>query len=141
MIGDVSYTGGIAPSSDKRLKEGIKEINSKKAVEMVKYIKPKTYKFIDKEKYGDRSCVGMVANDFLTDKMPSEWGNIVKEGRDGYLKFDYSMCVPILWSALQSAFNEIDKLKKDINKLKKDNNNNSDNAASPKAKAKSKAKK
>ena len=138
VIGDISYTGGIAPSSDKRLKEGIKEINSKKAVEMVKYIKPKTYKFIDKEKYGDRSCVGMVANDFLTDKMPSEWGNIVKEGRDGYLKFDYSMCVPILWSALQSAFNEIDKLKKDINKLKKDN---SDSEASPKAKAKTKAKK
>ena len=74
VIGDISYTGGIAPSSDKRLKEGIKEINSEKAVEMVKYIKPKTYKFIDKEKYGDRPCVGFVANDFLTDKMPSEWG-------------------------------------------------------------------
>ena len=116
--GDISYTGSIAPSSDKRLKEGIKEINSKKAVEMVKYIKPKTYKFIDKEKYGDRPCVGMVANDFLTDKMPSEWGNVVKEGRDGYLKFDYSMCVPILWSALQTTINEVDKLKKEVKKLK-----------------------
>ena len=119
VIGDISYTGGIAPSSDKRLKEGIKEINSKKAVEMVKYIKPKTYKFIDKEKYGDRPCVGMVANDFLTDKMPSEWGNVVKEGRDGYLKFDYSMCVPILWSALQNALNRTDKLEKEVKKLKK----------------------
>ena len=27
VIGDISYTGGIAPSSDKRLKENIKEIN------------------------------------------------------------------------------------------------------------------
>ena len=134
VIGDISYTGGIAPSSDKRLKEGIKEINSKKAVEMVKYIKPKTYKFIDKEKYGDRPCVGMVANDFLTDKMPSEWGNIVKEGRDGYLKFDYSMCVPLLWSALQYSLNETDDLKKEVKKL------NKDNEASPKAKAKAKAK-
>ena len=134
VIGDISYTGGIAPSSDKRLKEGIEEINSKKAVEMVKYIKPKTYKFIDKEKYGDRPCVGMVANDFLTDKMPSEWGNIVKEGRDGYLKFDYSMCVPLLWSALQYSLNEIDDLKKEVKKL------NKDNEASPKAKAKAKAK-
>ena len=60
----------------------------------------------------------MVANDFLTDKMPPEWGNIVKEGKDGCSKFGYSMCVPILWSALQSAFNEIDDLKKGINKLK-----------------------
>ena len=50
VIGDISYTGGIAPSSDKRLKKGIKEINSKKAVEMVKnIIKSKIYKFIDKE--------------------------------------------------------------------------------------------
>ena len=60
----------------------------------------------------------MVANDFLTDKMPSEWGNVVKEGRDGYLKLDYSMCVPILWSALQTTINEVDKLKKEVKKLK-----------------------
>ena len=66
--------------------------------------------------------------------MPSEWGNVVKEGRDGYLKFDYSMCVPILWSALQYSLNEIDDLKKEVKKLKKDNE------PSPKAKAKSKSK-
>ena len=67
--------------------------------------------------------------------MPSEWGNIVREGRDGYLKFDYSATTSILWSALQHALNEIDKLKNDINKLKKDNSD-----ASPKAKSKAKAK-
>ena len=66
--------------------------------------------------------------------MPSEWGNIVKEGRDGYLKFDYSMCVPLLWSALQYSLNEIDDLKKEVKKL------NKDNEASPKAKAKAKNK-
>ena len=137
VIGNISYTGGIGPSSDRRLKENIKEINTKKAVDLVKYIVPKTYKFIDKEKYGDNNHCGFVANGFISDKMPSEWGNIVREGRDGYLRFDYSMTTPILWSALQHALNEIDKLKKDINKLKKDS---SDNEASPKAKAKAKAK-
>ena len=111
VIGDITYTGSIGPSSDKRLKEGIKEISRIKAVELVKYIVPKTYQFIDNEKYGDRSHVGMVANDFLTDKMPSEWGNIVREGRDGYLRFDYSMTTPLLWSALQHALNEIDEMK------------------------------
>ena len=65
VIGDISYTGSIGPSSDKRFKEGIKEISRNKAVELVKYIVPKTYQFIDKEKYGDRSHVGMVANDFF----------------------------------------------------------------------------
>ena len=138
VIGDISYTGSIGPSSDKRLKEDIKEIKRNKAVELVKYIVPKTYKFADKEKYGDNNHCGFIANDFITDKMPSEWGNIVREGRDGYLRFDYSMTTPILWSALQHALNKIDKLEKDINKIKKDN---SDNEASPKAKAKTKAKK
>ena len=138
VIGDISYTGSIGPSSDKRLKEDIKEIKRNKAVDLVKYIVPKTYKFIDKEKYGDNNHCGFIANDFISDKMPNEWGNIVREGRDGYLRFDYSMTTLILWSALQHALIKIDKLEKDINKLKKDN---SDNEASPKAKAKTKAKK
>ena len=118
VIGDISYTGSIGPSSDKRLKQDIREINTKKAVDLIKYIVPKTYKFIDKEKYGDRSHCGFIANDFLTDKMPSEWNNLVREGRDGYLKFDYSMTTPLLWSALQHALNEIDGLKKEVKKLK-----------------------
>ena len=52
-------------------------------------------------------------------KMPDEWQNVVKEGKDGYLKFDYTTCVPILWSALQATINEVEKLKKEVNKLKK----------------------
>ena len=50
--------------------------------------------------------------------MPSEWNNLVREGRDGYLKFDYSMTTPLLWSALQHALNDIDSLKKEVKKLK-----------------------
>ena len=112
---------------------------------MIKYIKPKTYKFIDKEKYGDRPCVGFVANDMKEYKgFPEDWGNIVREGRDGYLKFDYTMCVPVLWSALQSAFNEIDDLKKEVAKLREAlpsvKKLSKDNEASPKAKAKAKSK-
>ena len=141
VIGDISYTGSIGPSSDQRLKKDIKEINSKKAVELVKYIVPKTYKFIDAEKYGDRSCCGFIANDMMDYKgFPKEWSNIVREGRDGYLRFDYSMTTPLLWSALQYALNEIDEmkdfframkkemstLKGEITKLKKKVKNNSD---------------
>ena len=120
VIGDISYTGSIGPSSDKRLKEGIKEINRNKAVELVKYIVPKTYQFIDKEKYGDKCHCGFIANDFFSDKMPSEWSNIVREGRDGYLRFDYSMTTPLLWSALQHALNEIDEMKDLFKTMKKE---------------------
>ena len=117
VIGDISYTGSIGPSSDKRLKEDIKEIKRNKAVELVKHIVPKTYKFVDKEKYGDNNHCGFIANDFSSDKVPNEWGNIVREGRDGYLRFDYSMTTPILWSALQHALNKIDKLERDMKKI------------------------
>ena len=141
VIGDISYTGSIGPSSDQRLKKDIKEIETKKAVELVKYIVPKTYKFIDEEKYGDRSCCGFIANDMMDyTGFPKEWNNIVREGRDGYLKFDYSMTTPVLWSALQYALNENDEmkdlfkamkkemttLKGEITKLKKKVKNNSD---------------
>ena len=51
--------------------------------------------------------------------MPHKWQNVVKEGKDGYLKFDYTTCVPILWSALQATINEVEKMKKEVKKLKK----------------------
>ena len=71
---------------------------------------------------------------------PKETSNIVREGRDGYLRFDYSMTTPILWSALQYALNESEEmkdlfkamkkematLKGEITKLKKKVKNNSD---------------
>ena len=118
VYGDLSYTGSLIPSSDKRLKKDIKELNGKKAVELVKYIKPKTYQFVDDRQQG-KSCCGFIANDFMeTKKMPDEWQNLVKEGKDGYLKFDYTITTPILWSALQATINEVEKLKKEINKLK-----------------------
>ena len=121
VIGDISYTGSIGPSSDQRLKKDIKEIHCKKAVELVKYIVPKTYKFIDKEKYGDRSCCGFIANDMMDYKgFPKEWSNIVRKGRDGYLRFDYSMTTPLLWSALQYALNEIDEMKGFFKAMKKE---------------------
>ena len=40
VYGDLSYTGSLIPSSDKRLKKDIKEVNIKKAVELVKYAHP-----------------------------------------------------------------------------------------------------
>ena len=52
--------------------------------------------------------------------MPSEWGNIVREGRDGYLKFGYSATTSILWSALQYALNENDEMKDLFKTMKKE---------------------
>ena len=106
--------GASTETSDKRLKENIKEINIKKCVDVIKYIKPKTYNY----KGHDRKCVGYIADDFLTKKLPDEWGNIIYECEDDYLRMDYGKTTPILWSALQYALNKLDKLEKEIRALK-----------------------
>ena len=49
VIGGISYTGSIGPGSEQRLKN-IKEIEAKKAVELVTYIVHKTYKCTGKDK-------------------------------------------------------------------------------------------
>ena len=118
-IGEFSSTGlhingALTETSDRRLKENVKEIDAKKCIELVKYIKPKTYNYIGQSK----KCVGYIADDFKTKKMPEEWDNIVFEGKDDYLRMDYGKTTPILWSALQTALNKIEKLEKEIKALK-----------------------
>ena len=100
--------GASTETSDRRLKENVKEIDAKKCIELVKYIKPKTYNYIGQS----QKCVGYIADDFKTKKMPEEWDNIVFEGKDDYLRMDYGKTTPILWSALQTALNKIDKFEK-----------------------------
>ena len=95
IIGDVNYSGNLTDTSDKRLKDNIKEIDQKKAIDIVKYIKPKSYIKQDTK----QKCIGFIANDFKTDKMPDEWDNIIMEGKDDYLRMDYTKTTPILWSA------------------------------------------
>ena len=106
--------GASTETSDRRLKENVKEIDTKKCIELVKYIKPKTYNYIGQT----QKCVGYIADDFKTKKMPEEWDNIIFEGKDDYLRMDYGKTTPLLWSALQSALNDIDDLKKEVKKLK-----------------------
>ena len=60
--------GALTETSDKRLKENIKEIDTKKCIELVKYIKPKTYNYIGQS----QKCIGYIADDFKTKKMPEE---------------------------------------------------------------------
>ena len=126
----VYVNGTLDNSSDVRLKENIKEVNNKTFVDMVKYIKPKEFKYIDK----DEKHIGFIADDVLNSKMPKRWYNIVHKGSEGYLRMDYSKMVAPLWGCVQSLLSEVEDLKKEVKKLKKDNE------ASPKAKAKAKSK-
>ena len=102
--------GASTETSDKILKENVKEIDTKKCIDLVKYIEPKTYNYRGQS----QKCVGYIAVDFKPKKMPKEWDNIVFEGKDDYLRMDYGKTTPILWSALQYALNKIEKLKRKL---------------------------
>ena len=114
--------GASTETSDKKLKENIKEIDVKKCVDAVKYIKPKTYNY----KGNDRKCVGYVADDFLTKKMPDEWDNTIYKSEDDYLRMDYGKTTPIIWSALQYALNKIEKFEEEVKALKGKKKSDSD---------------
>ena len=58
--------------------------------------------------------------------MPEEWAYIVFEGKDEYLRVDYGKTTPILWCALQNTLNRLDKLEKEVNKLKGEGKGKSD---------------
>ena len=110
----VYVNGTLDNSSDVRLKENIKEVNNKTFVDMVKYIKPKEFKYIDK----DEKHIGFIADDVLNSKMPKHWYNIVHKGSEGYLRMDYSKMVAPLWGCVQSLLSEVEDLKKEVKKLK-----------------------
>ena len=119
------------PDADGLTFSSINVANKNKTfVDMVKYIKPKEFKYIDK----DEKHIGLIADDVLNSKMPKDWYIIVHQGSEGYLRMDYSKMVAPLWGCVQSLLNEVEDLKKEVKKL------NKDNEASPKAKAEAKAK-
>ena len=120
----------LTETSDAKLKENIKEVNTKECYKAVKYIKPKTYNFINDE--SKKSNIGFIADDIKDAKMPPEWDNIIYYNDDGMKLLAYNKTAVVLWGCVQELMKEVEDLKKEVKKLKGE--------ASPKAKAKPKAK-
>ena len=107
--------GTATETSDARLKEDIKEINSKMCYDIVKYIEPKEFNFVGKE---ERE-IGFIAQDIPSSKMPKHWSKMVmKDTDDEYLRLNYIKMNVVLWSAVQEMMKEITHLKGEITKLK-----------------------
>ena len=107
--------GTATETSDARLKQDIKEINSKTCYDIVKYIKPKEFNFKGKE---ERE-IGFIAQDIPNSKMPKHWSKMVmKDNDDEYLRLNYIKMNVVLWGAVQEMMKEITHLKGEITKLK-----------------------
>ena len=107
--------GTATETSDARLKQDIKEINSKMCYDIVKYIKPKEFNFVGKE---ERE-IGFIAQDIPNSKMPKHWSSMVmKDDDDEYLRLNYIKMNVVLWGAVQEMMKEITHSKGEITKLK-----------------------
>ena len=107
--------GASTETSDARLKQDIKEMNSKTCYDIVKYIKPKEFNFVGKE---ERE-IGFIAQDIPNSKMPKHWSKMVmKDTDDEYLRLNYVKMNVVLWGAVQEMMKEITHLKGEITKLK-----------------------
>ena len=128
----------LTETSDAKLKENIKEIDTKECYKAVKYIKPKTYNFIKDE--DKKSNLGFIADDIKDAKMPSEWDNIIYYNEEGVKLLAYNKMSVVLWGCVQQVINEKDEflemvktmkkematMKSEITKLKKKNKDDSD---------------
>ena len=108
----------LTETSDSKLKENIKEVNTKECYKNVKYIKPKTYNFIDDE--NKKSHIGFVADDIKDAKMPPEWDNIIYYNDDGMKLLAYNKMAVVLWGCVQQVINEKDELLDMVKTLKKE---------------------
>ena len=106
----------LTETSDAKLKENIKEIDTKECYKVVKYIKPKTYNFIKDDK---KSNLGFIADDIKDAKMPKEMDNIIYYNEEGIKLLAYNKMSVVLWGCVQEMQKEITNLKSEITKLKK----------------------
>ena len=106
-------------TSDKKLKENIKEVNDKECYRVVNYIRPTTFKLISDET--KRSDIGFIADDdFIDIIMPSEWDNVVFENEKNMKLLAYNKTSVILWGAVRELIREKDELTDLVKSMKKE---------------------
>ena len=123
-IGGTLTCTALIETSDFKLKENIKEVNTKDCYSVVKYVKPKTFTFVKDE--DKKSNLGFIADDVKNAKLPPEWDNIIFYNDDGMKLLAYNKMTVILWGALQEMQKEITSLKGELTKLKKKMKHDSD---------------
>ena len=108
----------LIETSDKKLKENIKEVNDKECYRVVNYIRPKTFNLISDE--NKRSDIGFIADDFKDIKMPKEWDNVVFENEKNLKLLAYNKTSVILWGAVRELIREKDELTDLVKVMKKE---------------------
>ena len=89
----------LIETSDLKLKENIKEVNTKECYSVVKYVKAKTDILIKDE--DKKSNLGFIADDVKNAKLSPEWDNIIFHNDNGMKLLAYNKMTVVLWGAVQ----------------------------------------
>ena len=116
----VYIDGTFGYSSDFTIKENIKEVDSKKCYEIIKYVKPKTFNFTHmNEEKNKVNHLGFIAQDFET-VIPKKWENIITTDNKGHKRLDYCKTAVITHGAVQELIKEHEELKELVKTMKKE---------------------
>ena len=104
--GNITATGSVSQSSDRRLKTDFREVNVGKYLELIKLLKPTLYKYID----GDgHDKLGLIAQDVEAamnqiglDEVPF----ILKDNKTGMYMLDYGQLGILALIGVQQALNQ-----------------------------------
>ena len=130
-----SITGELVDTSDLTKKYDIKDVDDN-FIDIVKNVKPKTFKMIDEKEIGiSKNHLGFIADD-LVSVIPPEWENIVMTDDEGIKKLNYTKLSGILWGACREQLSKIEHLESRLFEVE----NFIKDFVKPKAKAKSKSK-
>ena len=111
-----SITGELVDTSDKKKKYDIKDVDDN-FIEIVKNIKPKTFKMNDEKEIGmTKNHLGFIADE-ITSVIPSEWENIVMVDNEGIKKLSYIKMGSITWGAVREIIKENEDLKNKVEHL------------------------
>ena len=84
----------------------MQDVNSKICYDIVRYIKPKEFCFVDK----NEREMGFIAQDIPNSKMPKQWSKVVMKDDNDYLR--------LFWSAVPEMQEKTKTLKTENTKLK-----------------------
>ena len=145
VVAGVSLSGELTDTSDKRKKYDIQDAEYD-FTEIVKSIKPKTFKLYDEKDIGiTKNHIGFIADEVLP-VIPPEWENIIVTDNEGIKKLNYIKMGSITWGAVRELIEENQGMKSQIERLESrlfevENFIKDFVKPKPKAKAKPKAKK
>ena len=127
--------GDLVDTSDFTKKYDIKSIKHN-FTDIVKQIKPKTFKMEDKKEIGITKNHLKFITDEIMEAIPPEWENIVMTNNEGIKKLSYIKLSGILWGVCREQQTKIEHLKTRLFEVE----NFIKDFVKPKAKAKSKSK-